>query len=176
VRDDRPFGERAPPAAMFFYSRDRSGEHPQQHLAGWAGILQAGVYSGYGELYDAARRPGPIHQAACWAHARRKFFVLADIEASARRRAQGGKPLVLSPIALEEVQRIDALFDIERGINGLPAEQRLAARQEAMRHWSPRSKPECATSGASCPGTATSPAPSTTCSSAGVRSHASSTT
>jgi transposase len=130
VRDDRPFGGRAPPAAVFFYSRDRSGEHPQQHLAGWAGILQADAYSGYRELYDVARRPGPIREAACWAHARRKFFVLADIEAGARRRAPGRNPPVLSPIALEAVQRIDALFDIERGINGLTAEQRLAVRQE----------------------------------------------
>jgi hypothetical protein len=130
VRDDRPFGGRAPPAAVFFYSRDRSGEHPQQHLAAWAGILQADAYGGYGKLYDAARGPGPILEAACWAHARRKFFVLADIEASARRRAQGRTPPVISPIALEAVQRIDALFDIERSINGLPAEQRLAVRQE----------------------------------------------
>ena len=130
VRDDRPFGGRAPPAALFFYSRDRSGEHPQQHLADWGGILQADAYSGYGKLYDVVRRPGPIIEAACWAHARRKFFVLADIEAGARRRAQGRKPPVLSPIALEAVQRIDALFDIERGINGLPAEQRLAVRRE----------------------------------------------
>ena len=130
VRDDRPFGGRAPPAAVFFYSRDRSGEHPQQHLADWGGILQADAYSGYGKLYDVARRPGPIIEAACWAHARRKLFVLADIEAGARRRAQGRKPPVLSPIALEAVQRIDALFDIERGINGLPAEQRLVVRRE----------------------------------------------
>jgi transposase len=130
VRDDRPFGGRAPPAAVFFYSRDRSGEHPQQHLAGWGGILQADAYSGYGELYDVARQPGPIREAACWAHARRKFFVLADIEAGARRRAQGRKAPVVSPIALEAVQRIDALFDIERGINGVPAEQRLVVRQE----------------------------------------------
>jgi transposase len=130
VRDDRPFGGRAPPAAVFFYSRDRSGEHPQQHLAHWGGILQADAYGGYGKLYDAERPPRPILEAACWAHARRKFFVLADIEASVRRRAQGRNPPVVSPIALEAVQRIDALFDIERGINGLPIEQRLAVRQQ----------------------------------------------
>jgi len=130
VRDDRPFGGRAPPAAVFFYSRDRSGEHPQQHLADWGGILQADAYSGYGKLYEADRQANPILEAACWAHARRKFFVLADIEAGARRRAQGRKPPVLSPIALEAVQRIDALFDIERRINGLSAEQRLAVRQQ----------------------------------------------
>ena len=130
VRDDRPFGGRAPPAAVFFYSRDRSGEHPQQHLADWGGILQADAYSGYGKLYEADRQANPILEAACWAHSRRKFFVLADIEAGARRRAQGRKPPVLSPIALEAVQRIDALFDIERRINGLSAEQRLAVRQQ----------------------------------------------
>ena len=128
VRDDRPFGGRAPPAALFFYSPDRSGEHPQRHLVTWSGILQADAYGGYGKLY-AARQAGPIAEAACWAHARRKFFVLADIEAAARRKARGGVPVV-SPIALETVQRIDALFDIERGINGLSAEQRLAVRRE----------------------------------------------
>lgn len=62
--------------------------------------------------------------------ARRKFFELADIEATARRKAQRRAPPVVSPIALEAVQRIDALFDIERGINGLPPEQRLAGRRE----------------------------------------------
>jgi transposase len=130
VRDDLPFGGRAPPAAVFFYSRDRSGEHPQQHLATWTGILQADAYGGYGKLYDAERRPGPIVEAACWAHARRKFFVLADIVAGARRRAKGRALPVISPIALEAVQRIDALFDIERGISRLPADRRLAIRQD----------------------------------------------
>ena len=74
VRDDQPFSGGAPPAAVFFYSRDRSGEHPQQHLASWSGTLQADAYGGYGKLYDAEREPGPIFEAACWAHARRKFL------------------------------------------------------------------------------------------------------
>jgi transposase len=130
VRDDRPFGGRAPPGAVFFYSRDRSGEHPQQHLAAYSGILQADAYGGYGKLYDSERRPGPIVEAACWSHARRKFFVLADLAASARRKARGSTPAAISPIALEAVQRINALFDIERTINGLPADRRLAARRE----------------------------------------------
>ena len=128
VRDDRPFGGQAPPAAVFFYSRDRSGEHPQQHLASWSGILQADAYCGYGKLYNE-ERGAPILEASCWAHARRKFFELADIEAAARRKARGRTPPVISPIALEAVQRIDALFEIERGINRLPAEQRLVVRQ-----------------------------------------------
>jgi transposase len=129
VRDDRPFGGRAPPAALFFYSRDRSGEHPRQHLAAWSGILQADAYGGYGKLYEPEREPAFVLEASCWAHARRKFFELADIEAAARRKAQRRAPQMISPMALEAVQRIDALFDIERSINGLPAEQRLTVRQ-----------------------------------------------
>jgi transposase len=130
VRDDRPFGGRAPPAAMFYYSRDRSGEHPVRHLAGYAGILQADAYGGYNKLYEADRRPGAITEAGCWVHARRPFFVLADIAANARRKAQGKTAGVVSPLALEAVRRIDALFEIERSINGDNAERRRAVRQE----------------------------------------------
>jgi transposase len=130
VRDDRPFGGPAPPAAVFYYSRDRGGQHPQAHLAGYAGILQADAYGGYGKLYEASRSPGAILEAGCWAHARRKFFVLADVESAARRRAQGKSQAVISPLCLEAVQRIDKLFDIERDINGCSAERRQSAREE----------------------------------------------
>ena len=65
IRDDRPFGGPDPPAAVFFYSRNRRGEHPARHLAGYAGILQADAYAGFGELYAAKRKPGPITEAAC---------------------------------------------------------------------------------------------------------------
>jgi transposase len=130
VRDDRPFGGPAPPAAMFYYSRDRGGAHPVQHLAGYAGILQADAYSGYNKLYEAERRPGPIIEAGCWVHVRRPFFLLADIEANARRTAEGKTAGVISPLALEAVRRIDKLFEIERSINGHSAERRRAMRQE----------------------------------------------
>src|SRR5271165_6450139 len=76
VRDDRPFGGTAPPAAMFYYSRDRAGEHPQAHLANYAGIFQADAYGGYNKLYEPDRKPGPVLEAACWVHARRPFFVM----------------------------------------------------------------------------------------------------
>ena len=118
VRDDRPFGGPAPPAAVFFYSRDRGGEHPNRHLAGYAGILQADAYAGFNDLYGVARRPGPIAEAACWAHARRKFFILADV-------AQ-------APLAIEAVRRIDEIFAIERDINSLSADQRLAVRKTRL--------------------------------------------
>lgn len=130
VRDDRPFEGRAPPAAMFYYSRDRGGEHPQSHLARWSGVLQADAYGGYKELYAADRKPGTILEAACWAHARRPFFALADIEASARRKAEGKTPAPISPLALEVVRRIDRLFEIERDINARSAEERHRVRQE----------------------------------------------
>ena len=120
VRDDRPFAGPDPPAAVFFYSRNRAGAHPARHLAGYAGILQADAYAGFGDLYDGKRKPAPITEAACWSHGRRHFFELADL-----RKA---------PLAAEVVRRIDALFDIERKINRLSASDRLAARQ-------PESKP-----------------------------------
>jgi transposase len=130
VRDDLPFGGPAPPAAMFYYSRDRAGEHPQAHLANYAGIFQADAYGGYNKLYEPDRKPGPILEAACWVHARRPFFVMADVAENARRKAQGKTPAAISPLALEAVRRIDALFEIERSINGQSAEQRRAVRQE----------------------------------------------
>ena len=108
-----------------------SGEHPQGHLAGYAGILQADAYDGYNKLYLPDESLGPIQEAACWVHARRPFFAMADIEENARRKAAGKKEIPLSPIAIEVVRRIDALFEIERSINGKSAEERLAVRQIA---------------------------------------------
>ena len=127
VRDDRPFGGADPPAVLFRYSRDRSGVHPVEHLKTFAGILQADIYAGYNALYVAGRSPGPVIEAPCWSHSRRKFFDLADIAAGKRR---GKDPPPVSPLALEAVKRIDVLFDIERGIVGKSAEERLAVRRE----------------------------------------------
>jgi len=119
VRDDRPFAGPAPPATVFFYSRDRGGEHAEQHLAGFAGLMQADAYAGFKRLYEANRKPGPIIEAACWAHARRKFFDLARINQA--------------PIASEAVIRVDALLAVEREINGLGPQQRVAVRAERSR-------------------------------------------
>ena len=104
VRDDRPFGGPAPPAAMFYYSHDRGGDHPRAHLDGYAGIFQADAFSGYAKLYEANRKPGPLIEAACWVHARRPFFVMADVAADARRKAQGQTTSAISPLALEAVR------------------------------------------------------------------------
>ncbi|CCE07222.1 fragment of transposase (part 2) [Bradyrhizobium sp. STM 3843] len=107
------------PGAVFFYSPDRSGTHPEAHLKGYAGLMQADAYAGFNRLYEASRKPGPIIEIGCWAHARRKFFELARLKKA--------------PIASEAVQKIDTLFAIEREINGVPAQQRAAMRNERSR-------------------------------------------
>jgi len=129
VRDDGPFAGPAPPAAVFYYSRDRRGEHPSGHLQSWSGVLQADAYSGFSELYAADRKPEPVLEASCWAHSRRKVFELADIETAALKKARGETPKPVYPLALEALRRIDLLFAIEREINGLPAAERVAVRQ-----------------------------------------------
>jgi hypothetical protein len=107
--------------------RTEGGGRTPLTLKQFTGILQADAYAGYNRLYLADRKPGPVTEALCWSHARRKFFVLADIAANARR---GKTTMPISPIAFEAVKRIDLLFDIERDINGLAAEQRLVVRTE----------------------------------------------
>ncbi len=119
VRDDRPFAGADPPAAAYFYSPDRGGVHPEAHLASYSGPMQADAYSGFNRLYEPTRQPGPIVEVACWAHARRKFFDLAR--------------LTKAPIAIAAVARIDALFAIEREINGLSPAERLEVRHERSR-------------------------------------------
>ena len=116
VRDDRPFGGTAAPAVAFFYSANRESRHPHVHLAGYQGLMQADAYAGFTKLYEPSRRPGPIIEQACWAHARRAFFDLARLQKS--------------PIAIEAIKRIDVLFAIEHEINGQLAERRRAVRQE----------------------------------------------
>ena len=111
VRDDRPFAGMAYPAALYRYTPDRRGEHPRAHLAGFRGILQADGYAGFAELYSR----GGIVEAACWAHARRK---LHDVHAATK-----------SPLAREALERIAAIYAIERAIRGKPPDERRQARQ-----------------------------------------------
>ena len=85
MRDDQPFGGPAPPAAVYYASRDRRGEHPQKHLAGFGGLLQADCYNGFNPLFDPAKKQAPITAAFCFAHARRKFFELVDVARNPRR-------------------------------------------------------------------------------------------
>jgi transposase len=111
VRDDRPAGDNTAPAVWFAYSPDRRGEHPREHLKDFTGTLQADAYSGFHHLYDTGR----IREAACWAHARRKFH---DIHAA--------HP---SPTTTGALERIGALYGVEEEVRGKPPDERKAIRQ-----------------------------------------------
>jgi transposase len=124
VRDERPAAGEAAPAVWFAYSPDRKGEHPMQHLEGFRGILQADGYAGFSKLYDG----GQVLEAACWAHARRKFIDLHELHKS--------------PLAAQAIERIGALYAIEQEIHGRSPNERRAVRQErskplldAMKQW-----------------------------------------
>jgi transposase len=124
VRDDRACGGTMPPAVWFAYSPDRKGEHPQQHLGQFRGILQADAYAGFNQLYEN----GSIQQAPCLAHIRRKFYDLMEAHHS--------------PIATEAVERIAALYAIEKEIRGRSPDERRQVRNsrarpllESMRTW-----------------------------------------
>jgi hypothetical protein len=127
VRDERPFAGARPPAALFFYSPDRKGEHPQAHLKDFRGVIHADGYAGFNELFVGDR----IVEAACWAHIRRKFF---DVHAA-----------TASPTAKEALDRIGQLYAVEKTINGSPPERRRQQRQlqskpiaEALATWADR--------------------------------------
>jgi transposase len=113
LRDDRPAGSTDPPAVLLRYSPDRKGEQPRAHLQHFRGILQADAYGGFNGLYD--REDEPLIEAACWAHARRKYFEIYDSTAS--------------PIAFEALERIGALYEIEDAIRGKLPEERKTVRQ-----------------------------------------------
>ena len=116
VRDERPFAGGRPPAALFFYSPDRKGEHPRAHLKDFRGVIHVDGYAGFNELFA----DGKIAEAGCWAHVRRKFF---DVHA-----ATG------SPIAKEALDRIGQLYGVEETIKGMVPDNRRRERQQ-------RSKP-----------------------------------
>jgi transposase len=124
VRDDRPAGDTTAPAVWFAYSQDRKGDHPRQHLHGFRGALQADAYAGFHHLYG----DGAIYEVACWAHSRRKFHDIHVVHAS--------------PTTTEALTRIGALYRIEEGVRGKPAEVRRTERQarsrpllEDLRRW-----------------------------------------
>jgi transposase len=162
VRDDRPFAGTDPPAALFYYSRNRAGEHPQGHLAGYVGLMQADAFNGYNDLYRANRKPAPILEAACWSHGRRKFFDLAKSgEARLRPRRCGASMNCL---------RSSAPSTDKRRSNGLPHAVRNRDRSSSI------SKSGCASSAPCSHQATTLRRRSTISSTAGRRSPASSTT
>jgi transposase len=119
VRDDRPWGDKTPPAVWFAYTPDRKGEHPRAHLREFTGTLQADAYAGYDAVYEGER----VKEAACMAHVRRKFYDLHEAHKS--------------PVAKEALERIAALYAIEDEIRGRSAEERRQVRNERSRCWNP---------------------------------------
>ncbi len=115
VRDERPAAGIGAPAVWFAYSADRKGEHPQRHLQDFDGILQADGYGGFSKLYDGGR----VIEAACWAHARRKFVDLHELHKS--------------PIATQMIERISALYAVEQTIRGRSPDERYGIRQQYSR-------------------------------------------
>ncbi len=115
VRDERPAAGQCAPAVWFTYTPDRKGEHPQQHCASSPASLQADGYAGFSKIYDGGR----VVEAACWAHVRRKFVDLHELHKS--------------PVAGEMLDRIGALYAIEKAIRGRPPDQRRSVRQERSR-------------------------------------------
>ena len=111
ARDDRPWNGPDPPAAVYLYSPDRRAERPASHLASFRGVVQVDGYPGFERLTDG----GHIQLAACWAHARRKFYEVHE--------ATG------SPVAAEALRRIAELYAIEATIRGQTAEARQSVRQ-----------------------------------------------
>jgi transposase len=105
----------ATPAVWFAYSPDRKSEHPANYLATFRGRLQADAFPGFNRLYE----PGGITEVACWAHVRRKFHDLYEAHQS--------------PIAKEALERIGALYGIEREIRGRPPDERQTIRNERAR-------------------------------------------
>ena len=124
VRDDRPHCGTAPPAAAYFYSPDRAGEHPANHLSGFTGFLQADGYAGFAALYEPRHTAeglianAGITEVACWAHCRRKFY---DYWIAKK-----------SPVAKEALDRIAAFYVIEERARFAPSDERLAHRAETV--------------------------------------------
>ena len=115
LRDERPHSGTAPPAVLYRYTPDRKGEHCRTHLAAFKGHLHADGYSGFGELYEGKdAKLACVTEVACWAHVRRKFF---DVH-----KSNG------SPIAKAALDKIGALFGIERALAGKPPGLRKAVR------------------------------------------------
>lgn len=112
VRDGRPWGDNIPPAVCYFYSPDRKGARPLKHLQSFSGILHADAYSGYNGVYNEK-----VSEAACWAHLRRKFYEVTVVSDNAN-------------VAIEVLEEIGKIYQIEEEIRGKQSEERLRIRHK----------------------------------------------
>lgn len=118
VSDGRPHGDQSPVAVCYFYSPDRKGTRPLEHLKDFTGVLHADAYAGYNQLYiDDEKSAAKIKEAACWAHVRRKFYEVTIANDKAN-------------IAIAILEQIGKIYGIEADIRGLEADKRLEERQK----------------------------------------------
>jgi transposase len=113
LRDGRAYRDKAPPAIIYFYSPDRKGERPREHLLYFKGVLHADAYAGYDIIYEEQE----IDEAGCWSHTRRKFYEVALISDNA----------AIANLSLEEIGK---LYEIEEKIKGMESEERARYRQD----------------------------------------------
>jgi transposase len=101
-------------AVVFDFRMGREREGPRRFLGNFEGILQSDGYA----AYDHVGGPNIVH-AACWAHARRKFFQAVELN-----------PKDQSAIGI--VAQIDELFGIDAQARdqGLSQEERQSLRLE----------------------------------------------
>ena len=106
VRDGRPYGDITPPAVCYFYSPDRKGERPQEHLKDYSGILHADAYAGFDKLYEKDETgKSNITEAMCWAHVRRKFYEITVASDNAN----------IAHHTLEEIAKLYLVEEVARG-------------------------------------------------------------
>jgi len=118
VRDGRKYGDTTPPAVCYFYSPDRKGIRPEEHLKDFSGTLHADAYAGYNNLYNDGPNPeGKITEAACWAHTRRKFYEVTVTNPNAN-------------IAMKTLEEIGQIYTVEEAISGSDPNTRYKTRQE----------------------------------------------
>ncbi len=118
VKDGRKYGDKAPPAACYFYSPDRKGVRPEGHLKNFTGVFHADAYGGYNNVYIGGKnKEAKITEAACWAHTRRKFYEVTVTNPNAN-------------IAMQSLEEIGSIYEIEEAISGLDSDKRYEARQE----------------------------------------------
>jgi transposase len=118
VRDGRKYGDDAPPAVCYFYSPDRKGIRPEGHLKDFTGVFHADAYSGYNNVYiGGGNKEAKITEAACWAHTRRKFYEVTVTNPNAN-------------IAMQSLEEIGRIYEIEEAISGLDPGKRREARKK----------------------------------------------
>jgi len=109
------------PVVLFEYDPSRAGGVPLRLLEGFAGILQADGYSGYGQVC----RANGITRIGCWDHARRKF-----VEASKAAPSGGKGKNAKTTKADVALGYINKLYTIERQIKNASISERYRIRQE----------------------------------------------